>query len=59
MKLKEKMLILAAALLLGIAGFNLIAVLPSLDIIRASRTAHYEIVVTASATAPSASAITG
>jgi hypothetical protein len=48
MKRGERILILAAAVLLAVAGFNLIAVSPSLDFIRANRPAHYEIVVIAS-----------
>jgi len=48
MKRGEKILILAAAVLLAVAGFNLVAASPSLDFIRANQPAHYEIVVTAS-----------
>lgn len=59
MKFREKMMILAAAVLIAVAGFNVIVASPSADIIRASRTANYEIVVTASAGGSSASAITG
>ncbi len=59
MKRGERILILAAAMLLAVAGFNLVVASPSLDFIRAERTANYEIVVTASAGSPSPSGITG
>jgi hypothetical protein len=59
MKRGERILILATAVLLAVAGFNLVVASPSLDFIRAERTANYEVVVTASSGAPSASGITG
>ncbi len=59
MKRGERILILVAAVILAVAGFNVVVASPSLDVIRASQTAHYEIVVTASAATPSASGITG
>lgn len=58
MKRGEKILILAAALLLAVAGFNLVASTPS-QVVRANRPAHYEIVVTASAGAHLVPGISG
>jgi hypothetical protein len=43
MKLKEKLAIFVAAVLLTLAGFNLIAA-PSVDILRIGKQAGYEII---------------
>jgi hypothetical protein len=51
MRLGKKMLIAAAAVVLTLAGFNLLVSSSTLDIIRAGRTAGMEIVVTAQAPA--------
>jgi hypothetical protein len=49
MKFGTKMVIVAAAVLLTFAGFNLIVTSSTLDIIRSGRTGGMEIVVTAQA----------
>ena len=51
MRLGKKMLIVAAAVVLTLAGFNLLISSSALDIIRAGRMAGMEIVVTAQAPA--------
>jgi hypothetical protein len=54
MKLGTKMVIIAAAVLLTFAGFNLLVSPSALDIIRAEQMRGYEVIVTASAsTSPS------
>ena len=49
MKFGTKIVIVAAAVLLTFAGFNLLVSPSTLDIIRSGRTSGYEIVVTAQA----------
>jgi hypothetical protein len=49
MKFGTKMVIVAAAVLLTLVGFNLLVSPSTLDIIRSGRTSGYEIVVTARA----------
>ncbi len=49
MKFGTKMVIVAAAVLLTLAGFNLLVSSSTLDIIRSGRTGGMEIVVTARA----------
>jgi hypothetical protein len=49
MRFGTKMVIVAAAVLLTLVGFNLLVSPSTLDIIRSGRTSGYEIVVTAHA----------
>jgi hypothetical protein len=49
MKMKTRIAILAAAVLLTLAGFNMIVTSPTLDLIRAGRLGGYEVTVTAGA----------
>jgi hypothetical protein len=49
MKMKTRIAILAAAVLLTLAGFNMIVTSSMLDLIRAGRLGGYEVIVTASA----------
>jgi hypothetical protein len=49
MRIRTKLAIVAAAVLLTFAGFNLIVSSSTLDIIKAGKTAGMEIVVTAHA----------
>jgi hypothetical protein len=49
MKFGTKLVIVAAAVLLTLAGFNLLVSPSTLDVIRAGRTHGYEILVTAQA----------
>ena len=49
MKMKAKIAILAAAVLLTLVGFNMIVSPSTLDLIRAGRLGGYEVIVTASA----------
>ncbi len=58
MKFGKKVIIAAAAVLMTLAGFNLLVSSSTLDIIRAGRTAGMEIVVTAQALPPTAPAHT-
>jgi len=48
MKTKTRIAILAAALLLTLAGFNMIVSSSTLDLIRAGKLGGYEVIVTAS-----------
>ena len=58
MKIRTKLAIAAAAVLLTFAGFNLIVSSSALDIVRAGRLSGTEIVVTARALPPTAPAHT-
>jgi hypothetical protein len=49
MKMKTRIAILAAAVLLTLAGFNMIVTSSTLDLMRAGRLGGYEVIVTASA----------
>jgi hypothetical protein len=58
MKIRTKLAISAAAVLLTLAGFNLLVSSSTLDLIRAGKTAGMEIVVTAKALPPASPAHT-
>lgn len=49
MKMKTRIAILAAAVLMTLAGFNMIVTSSTLDLIRAGRLGGYDVIVTASA----------
>ena len=58
MKIRTKLAITAAAVLLTFAGFNLLISSSTLDLVRAGKTSGMEIVVTAKALPPAPAAHT-